>query len=75
MFEPENTALMLHLRVHSETEGVEMDRMPWAVSVLPEADGDFNLSIRVTDRASAAGVLKHLMQMRLDLVTMHIHPV
>ena len=75
MFEPENTALMLHLRVHSETGGVEMEQMPWAVSVLPEADGDFNLSIRVTDRASAAGVLKHLMQMHLDLVTMHIHPV
>ncbi len=75
MFEPENTALMLHLRVHSETGGVEMDRMPWAVSVLPEADGDFNLSIRVSDRASAAGVLRQLMEMKLDLVRMHVHPV
>ncbi len=57
MFEPENAASILHLRVHSDTGGAEMAGMGWRVSALPQADGDFSLSIPVADRAAAAGVL------------------
>ena len=74
MFEPKNTALILHLRVHWDTGNAEMEGLPWRVSVLPDADGDFSLSIPVANRASIAGVLRHVMQMKLDLVTMHVHP-
>ena len=74
MFEPETTPSTLCLRAHSHTGGAELEEMPWAAAALPEAAGDFHLSIPLTDRASTADVLRRLMQMHLDIVTVHLRP-
>ncbi len=74
MVEPEHTTVILRLRVHSDTGGAELEGMSWKVAALPEADGDFSVSIPLADRAATASVLSRLLQMNLALVTLHIHP-
>jgi hypothetical protein len=75
MFEAQDTRSILHVRVHSDTGGTELEGIRWDVSVSPEADGDFHLSVPLADRAGASAVLRHLIGLHLDLVTVHMHPV
>ena len=74
MLEPPNTPSILCLRVHSHTGGAALEGLPWAAAALPEAAGDFRLSIPLTDRALTADVLRRLMQAPLEIVTVHLRP-
>ncbi len=75
MFEAQDTRSILHVRVHSDTGGAELEGILWDVSVSHEADGDFHLSVPLADRAGASAVLRYLIGLHLDLVTVHMHPV
>lgn len=74
MMTPESERAILHLRVHSDTGGAEMATMPGQITVVPEADGDFCLTVPLADRADAPDVLKGLMRANLELVSIHRHP-
>jgi hypothetical protein len=75
LYEAPERRSILHLRVHSDTGGTELEGMPWDVSASPGADGDLYLSVYLADRAETYGVLRHLMGLQLHLVTAPLHAV
>jgi hypothetical protein len=64
---------ILHLRVHSDTGGAELASMPGEASPIPGAEGDYCLIVPIDDRAATPAVLGDLIEMHLDLVSVHVH--
>jgi hypothetical protein len=65
---------ILHLRVHSDTGSAELATLPGEISPIPGAEGDYCLIVPIDDRAATPTVLGDLMEMHLDLVSVHLHP-
>ncbi len=73
MMTPESERAILHLRVHSDTDGAELATMRGEVSPIPGAEGDYCLTVPIDDRAATAAVLGGLLEMHLEPVSVHLH--
>lgn len=74
MMAAESERSILHLRVHSDTDGVELATMPGEASPISGAEGDYCLIVPIDDRADTQAVLGDVMEKHLDPVSVHLHP-